>query len=294
MTKQFIAAVAGRYINLMAHVAPAVAADHGFRLFCRPFRAPLTDYHKKFLHTADLFSFDHDGIRIQGYRWGNGPKKVLFLHGWQSHTFRWKAYIDALDKDQYTVYALDAPGHGLSAGNYLNVPFYGMVINHLLETIGEVHAMVGHSLGGFSSLYTLYSHPTVKVNNLVLMAPPGEASDFVDFYQKTLQLSPRAMTLVHNRFIEVFKVPITWFSTAKFAEAVRIPGLIIHDEGDLEAPYHYAHRIQEVWGQSTLLTTTGLGHNLKSPAVVGAVTGFLQGDKSAVSIPVADTSLARS
>jgi pimeloyl-ACP methyl ester carboxylesterase len=294
MNKQLIATVAGRYINLMAHVAPALAADHGFRLFCRPFRAPLKDYHKAFLHTADLFEFDYDGIRIQAYRWGNGPKKVLFLHGWQSHTFRWKNYIEALDKDLYTIYAFDAPGHGLSAGNYINVPFYGMVITHLLETIGEVHAMIGHSLGGFSSLYTLYSHPTVKVNNLILMAPPGEASDFVDFYQKTLNLSPRAMTLVHERFIKEFKVPITWFSTAKFAEAVRIPGLIIHDEGDLEAPYHYARRIQEKWGQATLLTTKGLGHNLKSPAVVGAVSGFLQGDPTALHIPVADTSLAPS
>jgi len=294
MLKQLLAATAGPYLNLMAYVAPSTAAYQGFRLFCRPFRAPLTDYHKQFLTSADLFSFDHDGIRIQAYRWGNGPRKVLFVHGWQSHTFRWKAYIEALDKDEYTIYALDAPGHGLSAGSYINVPFYGLVLTHLLETIGEVHAVIGHSLGAFSTLYMLHQHPAVKVNNLVLMAPPGEASDFVDFYQKTLKLSPRTMTLIHKRFTQEFSVPITWFSTPKFAKAVRVPGLIIHDEGDPEAPYRYARLIQEAWPQSTLLSTKGLGHNLKSPAVVGAVTGFLQGNPAAARIPLADVSLTPS
>jgi pimeloyl-ACP methyl ester carboxylesterase len=294
MMKRLITATAGRYINLMAHLAPTIAADHGFKLFCRPFRTPITDYHKKFLHSADLLSFAHDGVRIQGYRWGNGPRKVVFLHGWQSHTFRWKAYIDALDKNEYTIYALDAPGHGLSGGHYLNVPFYGMVITHLLQTLGEVHALVGHSLGSFSSLYTLHQQPAAQVNNLVLMAPPGEAQDFITFYEKMLGLTPKAMKLIHDRFIREFKVPITWFSTAKFAEALRIPGLIIHDEDDAEAPYHYARRIQAAWGQATLLTTKGLGHNLKSPAVVAAVTDFLQNGQTASAIHVPHTSLTTS
>src|SRR5690349_12674933 len=116
MLKQLFAAAAGRYLNLMAYVAPTVAGNQGFRLFCRPFRELLNDYHKEFLRSADLFSFDHDGSRIQAYRWGNGTTKALFVHGWQSHSFRWKAYIDAMDIDEYTIYAFDAPGHGLSGG----------------------------------------------------------------------------------------------------------------------------------------------------------------------------------
>jgi pimeloyl-ACP methyl ester carboxylesterase len=126
------------------------------------------------------------------------------------------------------------------------------------------------------------------------MAPPGEASDFVDFYQKTLKLTPRTMALVHGRFIKEFNVPITWFSTPKFAAAVRIPGLIVHDENDPEAPYRYARLIQESWPHATLLSTKGLGHNLKSPAVVGAVTGFLQGNRAPMQIPATDVWLTPS
>src|SRR5688572_25427969 len=101
--KAIITKFAGWYINTLALVAPQQAGMAGFKLFCRPFRGTVTDYHRKFLNTADQFSFEHDGVNIQAYRFGNGPRKVLFLHGWQSHTFRWKAYIEALDKNEYTI-----------------------------------------------------------------------------------------------------------------------------------------------------------------------------------------------
>jgi pimeloyl-ACP methyl ester carboxylesterase len=274
--KKIITKVLGAYLNTLAQVAPGKAARDGFYLFCRPFRAKLTNYHKKFLQTADQFSFDHDGINIQAYRFGNGPKKVLFLHGWQSHTFRWKAYIDALDKEEYTIYAFDAPGHGLSGGSYLNVPFYGEIITQLIETIGDVHAVVGHSLGGFSTLYMLHQKPNVRVGRAILMAPPGEANDFIQFYQNMLGLNQGTMKLINDYFTNEFSKPITWFSTTKFAGSVAIPGLIIHDKEDREAPYHYAERINNAWPQSRLITTEGFGHNLKSPEVVKMVTGFLE------------------
>ena len=273
--KTIITKVLGAYLNTLGQVAPAKAARQGFYLFCRPFRSKLTDYHKQFLRSADQFSFEHDGINIQAYRFGNGPKKVLFLHGWQSHTFRWKAYIDALDKDEYSIYAFDAPGHGQSGGSYLNVPFYGNIIIQLIETMGDVHAVVGHSLGSFSALYMLHQRPSVKVGRMILMAPPGEANDFIQFYQNTLGLNPRTMGLINEYFNREFQKPITWFSTTRFAADVNIPGLIIHDKEDREAPYHYAERINKVWPKSNLITTEGLGHNLKSQTVVKVVTEFL-------------------
>jgi hypothetical protein len=51
--------------------------------------------------------------------------------------------------------------------------------------------------------------------------------------------------------------------------------LIIHDEKDEEAPYRYAQQIHAAWAASRLITTSGLGHNLKSAQVVGKVKDFL-------------------
>ena len=267
---------AGRYLNTLAHLLPRIAGRQGFRLFCRPFRTPLTAYHKKFLNTADQFSFEHDGILIQAYRWGEGPKKILFVHGWQSHSFRWKAYIESLSKEQYTMYAFDAPGHGLSGGSFLTVPYYSDIIQKLIDSLGEIHILVGHSLGCFASLHAIHAHPSLPVRKLILMAPPGKASDFLLFYQNTLKLSAKCVSLILKHFENVIQKPISYFSTTDFATSVKVSGLIIHDENDAETPYANAVEISQRWDNSKLITTKGLGHNLKSPEVVLDVINFIE------------------
>jgi pimeloyl-ACP methyl ester carboxylesterase len=58
-----------------------------------------------------------------------------------------------------------------------------------------------------------------------------------------------------------------------------VPGLIIHDREDPETPYQNARELLEAWKNATLVTTQGLGHNLKSAAVVEVVKDFIQGQK---------------
>ncbi|HEY5747587.1 MAG TPA: alpha/beta hydrolase [Chryseolinea sp.] len=274
--KKIIPLILGAALNLLAWIHPKAAGRRGFLLFCRPFRTPVTDKQKDFFDTGDQFTIANEGVNVQVYRWGNGEKKVVFFHGWQSHSYRWKAYIEALPKDAYTLYALDAPGHGLSDGNFLSVPVYATLIQKFILEIGGAQTVVGHSLGSFSLLYTFFRNPSLPVDNVILMAPPGEASDFMTFYKDTLRLSNRAMKHIYHYFEQTYQVPPAYFSTKKFAASLPLKGLIIHDEGDAEAPYHYAVTINEAWKKSTLLSTQGFGHNLKSPAVVDAVFKFIE------------------
>src|SRR5882672_11083788 len=92
--KKLIPKLIGSYLNLMACFSTHLAGRQGFYLFCTPQSAPLKEHQKKFLNAAEKASFVSEGQNIQVYRWGKGPKKVLFLHGWQSHSFRWKNYIE--------------------------------------------------------------------------------------------------------------------------------------------------------------------------------------------------------
>jgi pimeloyl-ACP methyl ester carboxylesterase len=266
----------GLYLNMLAFLMPSLAARRGFLMFCRPFRLKLTEKQHQFFNTAEKFTMQHEGISIQGYRWGQGTKTILFLHGWQSHTYRWKAYIEALPKNLYTIYALDAPGHGLSQGNFLTVPLYSALIENFIKEKGNLHSIIGHSLGSFSLLYTFYRLPLLPVNKIILMAPPGEADDFVSFFQKTLNVSDRAMKLIIGEFQNRYEVKPEFFSTRKFISSVNVRGLIIHDEEDKEAPYHYSPVLHKAWEKSRLVTTKGLGHNLKSSSIVKEVVDFVE------------------
>ena len=243
-------------------------------------RLQIKERQKSFLDTASQDTFDHKGIKIQTYRWGNGEKNILLLHGWQSHTYRWKIYIEALSK-HYTVYSLDAPGHGLSGGNQLSVPLYSEVIEAQMKRIGKVDAMITHSLGGFSTFYTFYRNPQLTVNKIIALASPGEAAEFFDFYTRTLRLSDKSTQLITERFVEHFQKTPAFFSAPVFAGSLTIPGLIIHDEGDDETPFYHAERIHKAWKKSKLIKTKGFGHNLKSMEVVKEVVQFVHDPLSA-------------
>ncbi len=276
--KTLITKALGTGLNALSVLAPEAAAEKGFRLFCRPFRGKLTEQHHAFFNSAHRFSLPHHGEKIQGYKWGEGAKKILFVHGWQSHTYRWKKYIEQLNTREFTIYSIDAPGHGLSSGNFMTVPLYSEVIVKLMYDTGPFHSVVGHSIGGFTSLYTFFKHQHLAPQQLVTLAPPAEAKEFFNFYSQQLGLTSRTMNLVRNRFIKEVGVEPEYFSAPNFAAEVPSRGLLIHDEEDDETSVENSKKIHARWKNSQLMITKGTGHNLKSAEVVQAVRDFISSD----------------
>jgi pimeloyl-ACP methyl ester carboxylesterase len=274
--KNLIAKTIGLYINVLSVLRPSKAGVKAFLLFCRPFRLTLSEKQLQFFNSAEKFTVSGDDYKIQAYKWGNGDKKILFLHGWQSHTYRWKAYIESLSKDEYTIYSIDAPGHGLSGGNFLSVPLYSKVMENFIVEHGPFHSAIGHSIGGFTLMYTLHRLPLLAISKIVTMAAPGNANDFVSVFKNAIGLSDKALNLMIDEFVNRYGVTPDHFSIDRFASSLHVKGLIIHDEQDDEAPYQYAVRLNERWRKSTLIGTKGIGHNLRSPEIVKHVVGFVE------------------
>jgi hypothetical protein len=274
--KKLIPLLLGKYINLMSVVAPSHAASLGFRMFCYPFRSPIKPYHKDFFGSAEQLTLQHNHLDIKVYRWNNGPKKILFLHGWQSHSFRWKNYLQSFSPEEYTLYAIDAPGHGLSSGRFLTVPLYSEVVEKFIHQYGPLDTIVSHSLGSFTTLYTLHRLPLLPVEKLVLLASPGNATEFLSFYRDSLKLSDRAIAAISDYFESVIGEPVEFFSAPTFAGTVTKRGLIIHDEDDDETSFSHSVNIHKAWPKAELMLTKGLTHNLKSPEIVEKVSSFIR------------------
>lgn len=273
--KKLIPRFIGIYLNTLSLVAPKLAARQGFRIFCYPQRARLQNYHVKFFDSAAKSWIKYGDEQVQVYKWGTGRNVILFLHGWQSHSFRWKSYVERLLKEDVTIYALDAPGHGLSKGSQLTVPLYAEVVTQFVRDLGQVHAVIAHSLGAFTTLFMQHKYPLLPIRKLVLLASPGEASEFFNFYRRTLGLSSRAAKLIRKRFEWVIEAPVEYFSAPVFAESVLQPGLLIHDEDDDETAVDHSKKIHKAWKRSQLVITKGLGHNLKAPAIIDRVVNFV-------------------
>lgn len=282
--KKLVTKSLGAYFNTLAWVAPKKAGKFGFELFCRPFRGKITAQHLAFLHSAERFTIAHRNEKIQVYKWGHGPEKVLFVHGWQSHTYRWKKFIEGFDVTKHTLYSMDAPGHGLSTGNFLTLPLYGEVLEKVLEQIGRVNTVISHSIGSFTSIYTFHKNPQLSPEKLVALASPGEVKEFFLFYAQQLSLSSRTIHLMRSHFEKTVGFPPEYYSASAFALTLHCQGLLIHDEDDDETSVKNSIAIHQAWKNSSLMITKGFGHNLRSQDVVDRVIDFAKGNDSDVKV----------
>ncbi|KEO75591.1 alpha/beta fold hydrolase [Anditalea andensis] len=273
--KQFIYQSLGLYLNTLNSISPKIGGQAGFRLFCRPMRTGFRRQHLEFFSTSESEDFNFNSINVKLYKWGHGPKKILFVHGWQSHSYHWKQYIEPIDKDEYTLIAFDAPGHGQSEGNQFHVPMNAFLISLLVEKYHGFHAVVAHSIGSLSVHYALAYYQIQGIEKLVTMASPSRAAELFAFYTSILQLKKHTIENVTNEFQMQVRHKIEDISLAAMAKNLDIPGLIIHDKDDPDTPFHNALELSAAWNKAVLIPTEGLGHNLKSKEVVKTVVNYI-------------------
>ena len=265
----------GQCLNLYARLSPKKAGVLGLNLFCLPFSKKLKPYQREFLLDAAYKKLNFNGKQIQIYKWGNGSRKVLLVHGWASHSFRWENYIEELIYKDFSIYAFDAPGHGKSQGKMLTLPMYSEIIHKIVQDIGEIQSIIGHSLGGYAIINWLHHHPQNNDLKTVIMAAPGEVSDFMTMYKQQLGLSVHTSKSIDLEFVQRINKKPSDFSASLLAKDFHYPCLIIHDEEDHDTSVEYSKKLHQVWKDSELHLTQGLGHRLKSNEVIYKVIGFL-------------------
>jgi pimeloyl-ACP methyl ester carboxylesterase len=273
--KKIIEKSIGLYFNGLAIINPSLAAKKGFNLFCNPMVQPLKPYQISFLETGKHAILHYEDTKIQTYKWGSGSKKVLLIHGWASHSFRWKATIEHLIENDFTVHAFDAPAHGLSSGKILHLILYSKIIDLILKEYKEVEHIISHSIGGFATIYWLFQNQQTNIKKVVVMGAPGEAEDFFNFYKKTLGLTDKTLKILTDEFAKLLGYSPSYFSASSFAKQVQTQGLIIHDKEDRDTSYENSVKLHSSWKNSKLMLTQGLGHSLKSKALLEDMVQFI-------------------
>jgi 2-succinyl-6-hydroxy-2,4-cyclohexadiene-1-carboxylate synthase len=99
--------------------------------------------------------------------WGKGDPVVL-VHGFTQGAQSWGQVGAGLGR-QHTVIALDAPGHGGSAGVTADLPSGAEL---MVAAAGRPAAWLGYSMGGRYALHVALRHPEV-VSRLVVVSATG-------------------------------------------------------------------------------------------------------------------------
>jgi pimeloyl-ACP methyl ester carboxylesterase len=273
----------GKMLNILAQLAPNAAGKYAFQIFCTPRKQTLREQDASFLNTANQSSFVAGKSTIKVYEWDKqtkpDAKTILFLHGWESSSARWKKYIKGLAKLGYRVHAFDAPAHGQSSGKRINLPLYSKVIATYMEIHGAPYAMVGHSLGGAALIMSMTLMDAPKVQKAVVMAGFAESSRVLSDFSRILGLND---TVSKHMSLEIERrsgASISAYSvTQKATElANQVQGLVIHDRLDPVAPVEEGWEIARAW-QAQMIETNGYGHRLQDKTVVDLVLQFLSSE----------------
>ncbi len=272
-----IISILAKYLNVLNIISKRVGSRHAFFVFCYPIPVKLKPAQLKFIATSRQGFFDFDGKKVATYEWGSGPEVILCLHGWQSQTYRWKKFIETLDKEKYTLLSIDAPAHGNSEGKILYLPLYANLIERLMAEYSPDY-ILAHSMGAFSSLALFYEKPKLSPKKMALLGTPGEVTEFVEEYARVLKISDRVKKNLSDYFIQLMGHGAEYYSAKKFATKQLAQGLIIHDEGDKDAPFRHGLAVHKNWPNSEMYVTKGLGHKLRSIDVVQKVEEFFAQD----------------
>ncbi len=263
------------YLNTLALFNKEKAGLIAFNIFCTPRKGRLRERDAQFLSTAtqekDLFVKD---VNIRCYHWQGPGDTVLLVHGWESNAARWQRLIKQLLARGFNVIALDGPGHGQSGGRQFNVPLYASMMEVVVRHY-QPQAIVGHSIGGFASVFLLSQGQYPSVQQLAILGTPAELSKMVAGYQRLVGLSNRVVAGLKGLFEKRFGFTMAHFSGPTLARTLSIPGLIIHDLNDQTVAHADAESYAANWPQARLISTRSQGHRLNGDGVPEAVVSFL-------------------
>lgn len=261
--------------RLTSTVSPKLGAAWLERLFLTPRRWPIAAIEEERMASAERRVLRFDSAReLPVYTWGNGPP-VLLAHGWSGRGSQMSGFVAPLVERGFSVTTFDAPGHGAADGRLSGLPEMASSLELVASHLGQVHAVVAHSLG--ASATTMALSRGLEVARAVYIAPPENPGDYLFRAAEYLGFSRRAAQSAQALMEKRFGVPFQDAKGTQLASELDVPLLVIHDLRDREVPHDDGQRLAAAWPGSQLMTTNGLGHSriLSDPSVVDAVAGFV-------------------
>ena len=250
------------------------------KIFITPIKYKTPKREKEMLDTAIKTTIYIPTINksIVTYKYGNGNKKALLIHGWNGRGTQLVTIANKLKKEGFTTISFDAPGHGFSPKNNSNMTEFIESSLFLQKEHGEFDVVVGHSLGGMSTINAIQRG--LKAKKAVIIGSGDIVEDIIEDFVKQLHLKPTIASKMKIRFEKQFQQNMDNFCVHKSASQISIPILVIHDEQDLDVPVLAAHSIFNHLKKGELMITQNLGHRkiLGSKIVIKKIYDFINNE----------------
>lgn len=210
--------------------------------------------------------------------WGEAGPLVLAVHGWRGRPLQFLPIATGLLERGHRVVALDLPGHGRSAGRTVTPDRLGRLIVQVVDRIGPVSGIIGHSFGG-AAIGPALLHG-LAVARVVIIASPSRISGLHRTQARALALPPRALMELDRLLEDQAGRPARELDLVAALPDRAVQGLIVHDRDDAVVPCSESQALAAAWPQARLLLTDGLGHRdvLAERSVIETAVNFIAGD----------------
>ena len=264
--------------KILEVTSPKLAARFAIKLFTTPikFKLPKREEEMNLRSRQEMVEIPSLKKSINVYHLGDGPKKVLLVHGWSGRGTQLVSIADKLVKCGYSSLSFDAPAHGKSTGKTSDMTEFITSILQLEQQFGPFEFAVGHSLGAMSVLNAIKRGLTVK--RAVLIGSGDIIKDIMDDFTQKLGMNIATGELMIRMFEKKFGETINTYSAYVAAEGVAVPVLLFHDKEDEDVPVTASLHIASHLANAELVITQGLGHRkiLGDKTVIKKITEFLQ------------------
>jgi pimeloyl-ACP methyl ester carboxylesterase len=267
---------------LVQRLAPDLVEEKALALWTRPVRparptAPLVPE-----LPAHAFTVDGAGEQLAAWDWGRPAPTVLLVHGWNGHAGQLAKWVAPLHAAGFHVAAFDQPGHGLSTGSRVTLLGLRDAVMAVARKLTPVHAIVAHSLGAAATALALAEG--LRVDRVVLLAPPAEVELYVRRFADRLGLSPERAAGMVERVRRQVGGDLATLDVSLRAPSLTTPLLLAHDIDDREVPFAHGQAIAAAWPGAQLMQLRKLGHRrlLASNAVIERAVRFIAGAPAGV------------
>lgn len=264
-------------LRVLSPHAPALAARWAEELFLTPRRRPRPPHERDALAGAVKARARYGGATLPLWIWNpDAAETVVLVHGWEGRGAQLAAFVPPLVARGLRVVAFDAPGHGDAPLRRASVVEHARALLAVVERLGgEVHAVIGHSVGGAAAL--LATRLGLRANRLALVAPPTSPARFAAGFAQMLGIDARVHAAMLLRLERRYGIAVADLDVRRDAAAFDGDLLVVHDEDDRIVPWADGAAIAAAAKNARLTSTRGLGHGrvLEAPSVVGDVTSFV-------------------
>lgn len=263
--------------KLLNWISPYLASKFASKLFLTPLKYKLPNREKSMDRNTkqSVIRMPKSEKDIVVYEYGKSNKKILLVHGWSGRGTQLSIIADALLEQGFSTISFDAPAHGKAPGKMSMMPYFIEAIHFLNKKYGPFQAIIGHSLGGMSTLKAIKEGvPTEKA---VIIGTANSVTAITKEFVQNLHMDKEVAYLMKSSFDEKFGQDMDNYSGAISAQSVSIPTLVIHDKDDVDVHYKCAEEIHNQLKSSELYLTKGLGHRriLGDEKVINKITTFI-------------------